>query len=317
MMRASFAAAGSPAWAALMGVTAAAAACSGAPPPQGAPVLTGVYWNASGARYKVWSPPDAPDPAPSARVPALVAQIDFVFDRRLDGERIEDTVVENGVGAPRSKVPPPITVTWSPDSPAAMTAAGVDLAVFYNSAPLYGGVTSYVLARPLVEGLPSATTMSFSLDRSKLTSQTGEPLPAPDAVLVTTDDFTVEIRAPGAPDGGAAATVGVDYRLAIVFSNRTADGARVLPFVHARAFGAAVPIALLVDGQDPAQLSLVPAACLGAWPAHAVVEVTVDPGLPDAFGVPLGAGATATFTTGPGAPPATAPGCPNPDGGVD
>jgi hypothetical protein len=296
----------------LLGVCAlgAAVACSGTPS-QGAPVLVAVYWTAPGARYKVWSPPDSPDPAVVARAPGLASQIDFVFDRRLDGERIEDTVVANGVSVQQSMDPPPITATWSPLSPAttpAAPAAGIALNVLYNSIPVYGGSTSYVLAQPRVTGFPSAATMSFALDRSKLTSQTGERLAAPDGVEVVTEDFTATIRAPAAPDGGTAATVGVDYALPISFNNSPGPLAQVLPFVHARASGADLPIALLGEGQDATRLTVIPAACPGAWPPQSLVEVTVDPGLPDAFGVPLGTGANAAFMTGPGAPPA-ATGC--------
>src|SRR5262245_2334812 len=98
-----------------LALLACAVGCNNSGPaaPHGAPVLLKVYWIAGSSRFTVWSPPDAPDPMQVAAAPPYASEVHFVFDRRLDGARIEDTVTTNGVAMPRSKAVPPITASWS------------------------------------------------------------------------------------------------------------------------------------------------------------------------------------------------------------
>jgi hypothetical protein len=276
---------------ALLAATAAAA-CSGGPTaPHGAPSLISVSWVlGSGARAVVWSPPASPDPTQVSTVPPFTTEVDFVFDRRLDGNRIEDTVVVDGMTTTRAKAVPPIT-----------TDPATDLEVLYNSSPIFGGVTSYAIVHPMPGGFPSSSTVTFTLDRSSFTSPYDEPLATPDTVQVQTGPFTVDIQAAAGGGGGdGGAPLGTDYELPLEFSNRPGDPAAIAPFVHARAGGADVPIALLADPRTQTLYYLTPAACLGAWPIASTIEVTLDAGLPDAFGVGLAAGASTTFTTGTG-----------------
>jgi len=290
------------------GAALAAAACSSTtPPPHGAPVLIGVYWMVGGSRYLAWSP-DSTDPALVAPVPPYVSEIDFVFNRRLDGSRIEDQVTVGGVTMSLTKTPPPISV----DLPAG--AATTTLEVLYNSLAVYGNMTSYAFARPQPAGLPSRTAVTFHLDRASFTSPYDERLATPESLSITTGDFTVQLLAP-AGDAGAAAAVGTDFQLPASFSNRPADVATVAPFVHARAGARELPVALVVDARAPTLLYVTPAACLGAWPASSTIDVTVDPGLPDAFGVTLAGGVSASFTTGSSSRPPTDT-CAGPDGGA-
>jgi hypothetical protein len=162
--------------------------------------------------------------------------------------------------------------------------------------------------------------VTFQLDRSNLTSADGQPLVMPDAVAITTAPFTVDVQTPAAPDGGAAATVNTGYQVPLAVSTRPAPLAQLGPFVHARAAGADADLAvsLAADARDPRLLYLMPAACLGGWPVAATITVTVDAAFPDAFGVPLGAPVTATFTTSAAASGTIAPdaSCPSPDGGA-
>jgi hypothetical protein len=291
------------------GAALVAAACSSTTPqPHGAPVLIGVYWSVGGSRYLAWSP-DATDPALVAPVPPYVSEIDFVFNRRLDGSRIEDQVTVDGVTMSLTKTPPPITV----DLPQAGAGAATTLEVLYNSLAVYGDMSSYAFARPHPAGLPSRTAVTFHLDRASFTSPYDEPLATPDSLSITTGDFTLQLLAP-AGDGGAAA-VGIDFQLPASFSNRPADVATLAPFVHARAGGRDLPVALLVDARAPTLLYVAPASCLGAWPGSSTIDVTVDPGLPDAFGVTLAGGVTASFTTGASPRPPTDT-CAGADGGA-
>jgi hypothetical protein len=280
--------------------------CSSAPPaPHGVPVLLAVYWIANGARFVVWSPPDMPDPELVTSAPAPASEVDFVFNRRLAGDRIEDTVTVNGMPTPQSKANPPVTASW-PDAAHVMSDPPFAMQVFYNSSAIYGGTTSYVFARPGEAGFPSGTTVTFNLDRANITSPYNEQLLTPDAVPVTTRDFTVEVKLPVIVGGGAAA-VGTGTQVALAFSSQPAAVSRLLPFVHARAGGADLELELVADVRAPTLVYLTPAAQPGAtpgWPPGATVEITVDAGLPDAFGVPLAAAASATFTTVGAAPDA-------------
>jgi hypothetical protein len=293
---------------ALVVLALAGASCGdAASAPHGAPVLMTVYWNAAGSRVVAWSPPAVPDPSQVASAPPFATEIDFVFDRRLDGNRVEDSITEGGVTMERSKAVPPITVA---------SPSGLTVEVLYNSLPLFGGSSSYVLVQPQPAGVPSGSTVTFALDRSNLTSVYGEPMLAPDSVSIVTDAFTVAPVLPGgAPDAGAPPTVGATFQLPLSFSNRPADAGVAAPFVHARAGGADLPVALVSDPTKPTFLYLVPAACGGMWPGGATVDVTIDAGLPDTFGVPLGAGAAATFVVGAGGAPSDG-GCGAPDAGA-
>jgi hypothetical protein len=299
---------GSAALALLVGGVLGAASCSSSSdPPHGAPILTGVYLSAAGASYTIWSPPGGSGPSQVTSVPALGSEVDFVFNRRLDGNRIEDTVNVGGVSTEQPKAMPPITVTGF--DPQASTPPFV-LDVLYNSAGVFGDGTSYVMAKPRVPGFPSATSLTFQIDRSNITSPYGEPLAMPDIVPVTTQPFSVEIRIPGVGDGGAGPPVEAgSFQVPLHFSNVPGPTAQLLPFVHVRAGGDDLPVSLLADALDVALLRLVPAGGLTAWPPGATIDVTVDPGLPDAFGVGLAASATASFATSPGASPS--------DGGAD
>src|SRR5262252_5618086 len=91
----------------LVAALTAALGCEKQPEaPHGSPLLLQVAWNVDGTPTIVWS--RDPDAAVAAQVPPAGSKIDFVFDRRLDGARVEDTVD----GGPVPKSNPPITVGW-------------------------------------------------------------------------------------------------------------------------------------------------------------------------------------------------------------
>jgi hypothetical protein len=260
--------------------------------PHGSPVLLAVYWTATGVHTPVWSALQV-DGAVAAVVPPGGQQVDFVFDRRLDGSKIED--------AQGPKTPPPITVSW---------ANGVDSTppfsaqVLYNTEPFYGGSTSYVFLRPAITGFPSSNTVVFTLDRAALTSAYNEPMIGPDQIAVATEPMTAAVRTLGTADGGGV--VPTSFRVPIAFSNRV-TAAAVAPHVHASSAGAAVPVTVVGDASD-STVVYATAACAGGWPTAAPITVTVDAQAPDAFGGLLAAPATGTFTA-LGAGPSTDGGC--------
>jgi hypothetical protein len=273
-------------------------ACSSptTPPEHGSPILTKVYWVAGGAPVVAWSP--TADPFLVSPVPPFATEVDFVFDRRLDGDLIEDTTIVDGATVTRPKAMPPIEVQWPgmADHPG---QPPLSLRVAYNSVGRYGEGTSYVFAKPDPAGFPSSETLMFLLHREALASFYGEPALAPDKIPVTTGALTVAVNAPTSP-------VALKFQVPLVFTNRLAITGDTSPFIHVTTGGAAVPYKLLVDANQLTRWYLAPADCLGSWPAGASLVVTIDAGMPDAFGGTLVQAATATFMTvmGSGGPDA-------------
>jgi len=286
--------------------------CSSGPEaPHGSPVLLEVDWVSTTGRSVIFAA--SADAAVAASVPGGANEIDFVFDRRLDGTRVEDVVGDTSV----PKANPPVTVTW-PDmgNPPTGIAAEMPFAdqVYYNSSPLFGGSTAYVFMRPGLPGFPSATTVTFALDPNGLTSAYGEPMIGPTAIDAMVDPMAVVPSSATAAD--ALETFSASFAFPVRFTNRLPSVADLAPFAHARAGGVDVPVSLAIDPGDPTRLLVSPAACTGGWPAGSVVEVTFDPGLPDAFGVPttivLSAG---DFMVAPARGDAAAGDAAAPDGG--
>lgn len=249
--------------------------------PRGSPVLLEVYWKGAGTSTKIWSR-DADAAAPPS-LPGEMTQIDFVFDRRLDGNRIED--LEDGVAVPKAN--PPITLSW-PDSDRIMSTPPFATDVRYNSLPIYGGATAVVLLRPRAVGLPSATTVTLSLDRANLTSAYGEPMEGPETIEISVAPLTVD-AVPAVP-ADALVPVSTSHAFRVSFNNRPGPSAELAAFARVMTGGVPLPIALAADGNDPTAVVISPAGCARGWPSGALVEVAFEAGLPDAFGVP---------TTGP------------------
>lgn len=238
-------------------------------------MLVGVWWVAAGNRTQVWG--GDPDAGVAAVLPGA-SEIDFVFDRRLDGSRIEDSVGNTTV----PKASPPVTVSW-PNPTVVMSDPPFADDVFYNSVALYGNQSSYVFLRPRALGFPATTTITFSLDANGLTSAYGEPMTGPATVDVRTDALGVARRTSSGTN--MLDTFPPTFQVPVQFTTRPAGAATLAGFVHARADGVEVPVAVAADTVDPTLVYVAP-TCAGGWPVGAVVEVTFDAGLPDAFGVP-------------------------------
>jgi hypothetical protein len=281
------------------------AACSSPSEPHGSPVLLQIYWVAGGVPSLAWA--FDKDPGMSSPLPPFASEVDFVFDRRLDGAKIEDLVTMNGVrvGVPKSSAP--LHVTW-PDMGTVMSDPPFHMAVDYNSVPRYGGVTSYVYARPDVPGFPAGDTLTFSLVPTLLTSAYDEPavVPKPD-VTVKTSAFAPAIVITASP-------VIPSYQVPLNFTNRLPVAPATSPHVHVTAHGVDVPYKLLSDASLASRWYLAAADCLGGWPTGTAFEVTIDAAFADAFGDELGQPTKTTFSTSAGAaPPAQ---CPLPEAGT-
>jgi len=229
-----------------------------------------------GQRTAIWASSQPPEGL-GVIAPPAVQQVDFVFDQRLDGTKVENVAQ------------PPIVASWTDASGA---PAALDAQVLYNSLPLYGGTSSYAFVRPAVPGVPSSQTVTFTLARASLTGTSGLPFVGPDQVSVMTGPVTATVQLPSNADAGGS--VPPSFMVPIGFSNRVSvDG--VAPFVHASTATGAIPISVAANASDPT-LIYVTAACAGGWPAGAAVTVTIDAGAPDAFGGLLATPASGTFT---------------------
>ena len=188
------------------------AACSSPAELHGSPILTQVYWIAGGQQLLAWSL--QPDPTMVSPVPPFASEVDFVFDRRLDGARIEDVVTVGGVPMTHPKDPPAVRVTW-PDMATVMSTPPFHAVADYNSLPRYGGVSSYVYAHPDVPGFPASDTLTFELVPELLAGPYGDPaaLPTPPSILIKTSALTVSIA--------SSASVVRSYQLPLTFSNTT------------------------------------------------------------------------------------------------
>ncbi|HEY2900215.1 MAG TPA: hypothetical protein VGL59_06550, partial [Polyangia bacterium] len=225
-------------------------------------------------------------------------EFELIFDRRLDGDKIEDTVIEGGVTYTIPKLMPPVTVTWD-GMPLRTDQGAVGLSVAYNSLNLPGEDpgTTYIFGHPLV-GFPSSTTLTFHFDKTSITGTGHVPMIGPDAVSVTTGPFTVSIAVPAGGDGGAAAMIATDYQIPLVFSNRPAATPVLKPFVSLTIDGTAADFALVVNNDgDLTTVYLGPPQLGTLWPPGARLELAVNAGLPDIFGAPLATSASASFVT--------------------
>src|SRR6185295_17529656 len=116
-----------------LGPAAVGAGCGAPAAPHGAPVLLKVYWEPwdvghTMAPILVWS--NDPAAMTTSPVPPGPRRVDFVFDKVLDGSKIEAT--DGGVQYPLED--PPIKVRLA-DGDAAIPAP-YQMAVWYNSIPL-------------------------------------------------------------------------------------------------------------------------------------------------------------------------------------
>jgi len=258
----------------------------------GGPVLLTMFWagrHQSDGHAVVWSADTAADLA--RVVTPSPFEFELVFDRRLDGDKIEDTVVQGGVAYTVPKAMPPVTVTWD-----GMPAGLGPLTVAYNSLALPDAPSesTYVFGRADT-GYPSATALTFHLDAAMLTGTDNRPMLGPDAIAVTTAPFSMQILGPAGTDGGATPAVPADFRFPLAFNSQPAKSDAVTPYISLSIDGAPAAFGLVTADQDATTLYVSPPRLGQTWPAGAQIALSVKAGLPDVFGVPLGAGADATF----------------------
>jgi hypothetical protein len=356
------------------------AGCGSNDVPHGPPVLLAAYWDMLGAgasascvaptsdaggdgatfdagsglpasQCLIWT---KDDPTRTAIVPPAANQFNLVFDRVLDGSKIEDTVTDAGVTRQFPKLSTddaglnlsPVTVVvgdgTTPPPPSAFS-----LVVWYNSVslPFAASGSSYVYGRARSDNLPAdapsptltfptRTLVTINLDQTRITSKYNEPMIGPTSLSVLTAPFSLAIALPRRAGGGTVSYAPINYWIPLEFNNRLGDLKNdVAPHIQVRQDGRllraeeyglvldpALPTRILVrplnvqaTAPAPGDLSTNP-----VWGDGARIEVTVDATLPDVYGAPLSAAATASFIAGtPGDGGSVADGGPAADAGVD
>jgi hypothetical protein len=284
---------------------AACAGCGSGEVPHGAPLLQKAYWEVGGRQILFWASDSTIAAAP---VPAGATQFNLVFDRVLDGSRIEDTVTDGGVSHQQPKTMPPVTVTW-PGMPPPDAGVGsgppFNLDVWYNSVPLIGegSASSYVFSRGRPT-FPSNTLITIHLDKSGLTSHYDEPMVGPESFSVTTEPFALGFGDAAPSSDGSATPLGyrpTNYWLPLDFNNNVpGDVNQLLPqYVQVQREGDSAPLdssayRLVPDPGDATRVLLQPARN-AIWDSGVRYIVTVAAEFPDVFGSTLGKVSTATF----------------------
>lgn len=239
----------------------------------GSPVLIGARWKLAERTVDTLDVPDlvlAPD----------AVRLELVFDRRLDGDKIEDGSQE----VPQPRADPPVHVTF-PGSPGT-----IPLTVVYASNATGGPA---IWASPTnSEAFPAGRTLTFTLDRTHITGTDGTPFTGPASVTVTTAPFSVDLLVPP-PSAARPSSI-----IPLSFNNPPAPASVPGHVRVVDGHGATLPVNTYVDNRNR-QLWNVEPTCAGGWPAGGALTVVVDATVSDLYGAALGQEASAMFSVAP------------------
>jgi hypothetical protein len=217
--------------------------------------------------------PGAPDvdlvlpPDGGASAVSGVAQFKLVFDKLLDGDKIE--AVGTGV-QPKTDV---ISITWT-GAPAGAPAITANTLYDPSGAASITTPAPKILLSPS-PGLPSGAQLVIKLDRTKITSKGNTPLAGEDTFNLATQPFAVSTDLMP----GQVATP--DLTVHLSFTN--ALDPMVASHIRVTAAGAPVAVDVMPDPMD-SRNRLVTAK---AWPVGQALVLTVDKEAADLFGVKL------------------------------
>ncbi|HVV52029.1 MAG TPA: Ig-like domain-containing protein [Polyangia bacterium] len=233
---------------------------------------------------------------------APTASIMYVFDRVLDSTPLDpgDAATVSGLTQPPKFTPmPPSAVALAGDYASNGSPNEIVfplLGDFRSDGPsiLFAGVPA----------LPAGTTISVTLDNTKVLAKdgrtpfTGMNLLKDGAITFVTAPFSVAITPPPPPMVDAAADAAPPDDLpdmtpaTLTFTNLT-DPATIAMHVTATA-GAATPVAVDVASMDGLNYTVTPKA---KWPASSTITITVDAAATDVVGDTLGTAAQKFFNT--------------------
>ena len=198
------------------------AACSSNSEPHGSPVLLSAFWLSAGAKTQIWT---VSDPSlPPVAVTAAGQEVDFVFDRLLDGNRIEDTVdrQRDADDRPQGDAAHHRHLARRRDGHehAAVRRPGAlqQRAVLRRLHQLRPPESRWRSGSPRRTRSPSRSTRRAS------PAPTATRWSAPVEISVATAAFSASFRLPQGANGadGGANAVPSSYMLPVVFSNRVA-----------------------------------------------------------------------------------------------
>jgi hypothetical protein len=148
---------------------------------------------------------------------------------------------------------------------------------------------------------PSGSTITVTLDGTKVRSKKGEAFTGAGQLMFLTQPFAASFAVPMAdpdPDAGADAgpptVMPMMQPVTITFNNVV--GSTIASHVHVTAGGAPFAAVSVDPSMDnPTVVTVTPT---GSWPANSTIVVTVDATAADALGGATGAPASESFTTG-------------------
>ncbi len=261
--------------------------------PAGPPVLNSwsVVDNATGASLDV-----SADGSP-IQVSGFV-HLNALFDRLLDGSSV--TALDGGVDQGTADA---VTIATSPAQPAGTltvntiyTPNGGPIGLIFPLGPS--------LATTVMPTFPSNSTITATMDGTKVRSKKGEPFTASGdlaggKLVFQTLPFSVSITVPmGTPDPDAGADAGpppvspMMQTVTLAFTNLPASN--IQDAITVTANGAAYTDFAVAPESTPTIVDVTPNT---TWPPNAVIVVNVSATAADVLGSAIDAAASATFTT--------------------
>ncbi len=262
--------------------------------PAGPPVLTSwsVVDNATGASLDVTADGSA------IQVSGFV-HLNALFDRLLDGSSV--TALDGGTdqGTPDAvliDVSPPLpAVALTVNSIYTPNGAAPGMVLVFSPGPS--------IATTVMPTFPSNSTITATMNKTKVRSKKGEPFTASGdlasgTLTFQTLPFSVAITAPmgdANPDAGADAgpppVSPMMQAVTLAFTNLPGD---IQSSITVTVNGTAYTDFTVAPESNPTILDVTP---MTTWPANATIVVAVGATAADALGVAIDAAANATFTT--------------------
>lgn len=231
------------------------------------------------------------------------AHLFALFDRLLDGAAVTMLDPDGGADLGRTDLAT-ITVSGGPVPPLQeiYSPNGGPVGLFFSQGP---SIT--VLAMPT---FPSASTITVTLDKSKIHSKAGDPFTGTGALadgqlMFQTAPFSAAVNPPppdpgadgGTDDAGTPLVLPSMMSMATIQFNNLTD-----PMIsdHVTVTAAGAPfsaVTVAIDATDPTLVDVTPTV---TWPANTTITVTVDANAADALGVKLGTLVSGSFTTDTG-----------------
>lgn len=263
--------------------------------PAGPPVLSSwsVVDNATGASLDITA-----DGGP-IQISGFV-HLNALFDRLIDGSTV--TAIDGGAD---QGTPDAITIATVPALPpdtltvnTIYTPNGGPIGLVYPLGPS--------LATTVAPTFPSGSTITATMDKTKVRSKKGEPFVASGdlasgKLVFQTLPFSVAITVPMAdPDPDAGADAGpppvppMMQAVTLAFTNLP-DLTAVTNAVTVTSNGAAYTDFTVAAESNPTIVDVTPTT---TWPANATIVVSISAAAKDALGAAIDAAATGTFMTG-------------------